>query len=107
MRFPIVLLAALALVAGCSPRATEVQVAVTEDGFVPEVVSVPRGVPATLVITRKTEATCATEAVFQKTGRKFDLPLNQAVRIPIETAAAETLAYACGMDMYRGQVIVQ
>jgi plastocyanin domain-containing protein len=82
-------------------------VAVTDDGFVPPIVTVAKGRPATLVITRKVEATCVTEAVFAKSGQKFDLPLNQAVRIPIATDAADTLRYACGMDMYKGQVVVQ
>ena len=103
-------LAALALVAGCThkvPSASEVRVTVTDNGFEPEYVTVEKGKPATLIITRKVEATCATEAVFAASGAKFPLPLNQDVRIPIATATAETLRYACGMDMYHGAVVVK
>ena len=107
MRNLPILMVALALGAGCGSGATEVRVSVTDDGFEPSLVTVARGRPATLVITRKVEATCATEAVFQATGKKYDLPLGQAVRIPIETATAETLGYACGMDMYHAQVVVK
>ncbi len=109
MRKLVISLVALGALAGCagSHGANEVQVSVTENGFEPAVVTVARGSSATLVITRKLDATCATEAVFASTGKKYDLPLRQAVRIPLETATAETLHYACGMDMYHGLVIVQ
>ena len=71
MRKFFVPLAALALAAGCThtaPRASEVRVTVTDNGFEPEYVTVARDRPATLIITRKSDATCATEAVFAGTG---------------------------------------
>ena len=110
MRKRFLLLPALALAAGCAAgggRPAEVRVAVTDNGFEPEFVTVHKGRPAVLVITRKVEATCATEAVFAANGTRYPLPLNQDVRIPIATASAETLRYACGMDMYRGAVVVR
>lgn len=110
MRKAFLLLPALVLAAGCAApggKATEVHVTVTDNGFEPEYVTVEKGRPATLIITRKVEATCATEAVFAANGSKFPLPLNQDVSIPIETARAETLRYACGMDMYHGAVVVK
>ena len=99
-------LLALFACAGCG-AANEARVAVTENGFEPALVTLAKGRPATLVITRTTDATCATEAVFAESGKKYALPLNQPVRIPIEAAAAETLHYACGMDMYQGRVAVR
>jgi plastocyanin domain-containing protein len=110
MRKILVLLPALLLAAGCAApggKAVEVRVTVTDNGFEPEYVTVAKGSAATLVITRKVEATCATEAVFAATGARFPLPLNQDVRIPIATANAETLRYACGMDMYHAGVVVK
>jgi plastocyanin domain-containing protein len=101
---------ALVAIAGCAGSGSgksEVRVTVTENGFEPAIVTVAKGSTATLVITRTTDATCATEAVFAETGAKYPLPLNQAVRIPIATATAETLHYACGMDMYQGRVAVK
>jgi plastocyanin domain-containing protein len=95
---------------GCATSGSkthEVQVNVTDDGFQPREVAVDRGMPATLVITRTAEATCATEVVFEKSGQKYELPLRQAVRIPLETGAPDTLRYACGMDMYHARVIVK
>ena len=105
-----ILLAALvvALIAGCMPGGPkELHVTVTDKGFEPESVTVKRGTDAVLVITRESEATCATEAVFTETGRRYDLPLHQPVRVALPTDAANTLHYACGMDMYRGAVVIQ
>ena len=101
-------LAALALIAGCGRGgATEVKVAVTDNGFEPDSVAVEHGRPATLVITRQSDGTCATEAVFRETGKRYDLPLGQPVRIPIVTTSPTTWHYACGMDMYEGKVVVK
>lgn len=99
-------LLALAACAGCG-ASNEARVSVTENGFEPALVTVAKGRPATLVITRTTDATCATEAVFVESGLKYPLPLNQPVRIPIAAASAETLHYACGMDMYQGRVAIR
>lgn len=104
-------LATLALVAltGCagSSGPKEVRVTVTEKGFEPATIQVARNTETTLIITRKTDKTCATEAIFTESGRRYDLPLNEEVRILLPTATATTLHYACGMDMIRGEVVVK
>lgn len=94
---------------GCSSASSkEIQVAVTEKGFEPIHVTVKKGDPAVLVITRKTDRTCATDAVFTETGRKYDLPLNQPVRIDLSgVAPGSTVHYACGMDMIKGTVEIE
>jgi plastocyanin domain-containing protein len=102
-------LAALVLLAGCagSSGPKEIRVNATGDGFVPDKVTFSKGRPAVLVIKRIAEATCATEAIFVETGRKYDLPLNEEVRIEIPTDQAVTFHYACGMNMYKGEVVVK
>lgn len=97
----------LALLAGCAPKApTELAVAVTERGFEPASLHIKKGADVVLVITRKTDATCATDAIFETTGRKYELPLNTPVRIELPTEAATTIHYACGMGMYSGEIVV-
>lgn len=85
----------------------EVAIEVTEAGFVPAIAEVPKGQAVTLVMTRKTTQTCATEMVFAANGEKHALPLNQAVRIELPADHADTLAYACGMDMIKGQIVAK
>jgi plastocyanin domain-containing protein len=100
---------ALVVLAGCAgpggPK--EIRVDATGDGFVPDKVAFAKGRPAVLIIKRTVEATCATEAIFVETGRKYDLPLGEEVRIDIPTDKAVTFHYACGMNMYKGEVVVK
>jgi plastocyanin domain-containing protein len=105
----LAVLAALVMLAGCagSSGPKEVHVNVTGDGFVPDKVTFAKGQPAVLVMKRTEEATCATEAIFVETGLKYDLPLNEEVRISLPTDRAVTFHYSCGMNMYKGEVAVK
>jgi len=88
-----------------APLANEVTIEVTDAGFVPAVVTVPKGQAVTLVVTRKTAQTCATEMVYAHNKEKHDLPLDQTVRIELPADRPDTLDYACAMDMIKGQVV--
>ena len=104
------LLLAVTLVAltGCAAGgAKEIQVTVTDMGFQPKDVTIPKGHPAVLVITRKTDQTCATEALFTETGKRYDLPLNTPVRIDLTGVSPGTLHYACAMNMEKGTVVIE
>ncbi len=104
----LIAVAALVLLAGCTPAGPkEIQVAVTDMGFEPKEVIIKKGQAAVLVMTRKSDQTCATEAVFTETGKKYDLPLNEAVRIDLTGVSPGTLHYACGMNMEKGTVVIQ
>ncbi len=104
----LIAVAALALIAGCTAAGPkEIQVTVTDMGFQPKDITIKKGEAAVLVITRKTDSTCATEAVFAETGKKFDLPLNKAVRVDLAGVSPGTLHYACAMDMEKGTVTIE
>ena len=106
-----VTLAAGALLAGCAARDAvppgAIAIAVTENGFEPAIVSVPRGKRVTLIVTRRTDRTCATELVFDAPGPRVDLPLGKPVRIDLAAGVQDTLRYACGMDMIRGMLVAK
>ena len=105
----LLVVAALVLLAGCgaSSGPSEVQVSVTDNGFEPKTVIYKKGQATVLVITRKSNNTCATEAIFSETGKKYDLPLNTPVRIDLTGASPGTIHYACGMDMEHGTVTIE
>lgn len=88
--------------------AQQVSVRVTENGFEPAELAVAAGRPIRLTITRETEQTCATRVVFASLNLKRSLPLHEPVTIdlPAQPAGAR-LAYACGMDMVKGALVVQ
>lgn len=101
-------LVALLIVTGCAAGGPkEIQVTVTDAGFEPKEVRIPKGQAAVVVFTRKTESTCATEAVFVETGRKYDLPMNTPVRVDLTGVSPGTLHYACAMDMIKGTVTIE
>jgi plastocyanin domain-containing protein len=83
-----------------------IAVAVTEKGFEPAEITVRKGEPVTLIVTRKTQKTCATEFVMKSQAIHQALPLNEAVTITFTPKEAGELRYACGMDMIAGRVIV-
>ena len=84
-----------------------VEIAVTGQGFVPAAVKVKAGIPVKLVVTRKTERTCATEIVIKDYGVNQPLPLNQAVEVTFTPKKPGAVRYACGMDMIAGVLTVE
>ena len=107
MRRLLVLTALLALTGCAAGGPSEVQVTVTDMGFQPREVRIPKGHAAVLVITRKTNSTCATEALFTETGKKYDLPLDTPVRIDLTGVSPGTIHYACAMNMEKGTVTIE
>ena len=85
----------------------EIKVSVTERGFVPSSMKAKAGERVVLAITRKTDQTCAKQAVFPSLGKTLDLPLNKTVRVALQPASAGRIDFACGMGMMKAQVIVQ
>ncbi|MBX3191556.1 MAG: cupredoxin domain-containing protein [Labilithrix sp.] len=106
-----VLVLAIAL-AGCDPKPSAPSdpnaVAVTANGkgFSPSSVTFKKGAPATMIFTRTTDDTCATEVVFPQLDVKKDLPKNKPIAITIPTDKEQTLTFQCGMGMYKSSVVV-
>lgn len=90
------------------PQAVQsAKIVVTEQGFEPAKVTLRADTPARLVFTRTTEKTCGTEVVFPSLGFKRALPLNEPVPIEFTPAKGAEIAFACGVNMLKGVVIVQ
>ena len=114
MRSILLSLGIAALVGGCSGAAqnsansgNRIAIAVTDSGFVPASIEVPAGKPIMLVVTRKTEATCAKQIVFEREGIRKDLPLNQAVEVTVPPSQKGEITYSCDMGMISGKIVVQ
>ena len=101
-------LAAVLVFAGCGGGAKErVTVELTQEGFVPSEIPAKAGRPITLVVTRKTDLTCAKQIVFAELGVEKELPLNQAVEVTVTPTKSGDLRFACSMDMVAGKLVVQ
>jgi plastocyanin domain-containing protein len=83
-----------------------VEMQVTEDGFVPSKIKANKGEKLRLVITRKTDKTCATEIVIKEAGVNTKLPLDKTVTVDVTPKKSGELKYACGMDMITGVIFV-
>jgi plastocyanin domain-containing protein len=99
--------AAPALAVEARPAGKTVAVAVTDDGWSPDKIEVKKGEPLTLVVTRKTDQTCATEIVIKDYGVNAKLPLNKPVTVKLTPTKAGQVRFACGMDMISGVIVVQ
>ena len=89
-----------ATIAAEQPRTIEI--AVTAKGFEPARVKVTKGQPLKLVVTRKTDDTCATQIVIADQNIKADLPLNKPVTLSFTPKRSGEIKYSCGMDMITG-----
>jgi plastocyanin len=84
-----------------------VELAVTSKGFEPGNVKVKAGQPVRLVITRKTDKTCATEIVVADLGINQPLPMDTPVTVEFTPSESGTLRYACAMDHISGLITIQ
>ncbi|MFN3197728.1 MAG: cupredoxin domain-containing protein [Bradymonadia bacterium] len=82
-----------------------VSVTVGDAGYTPDQISARGGVPLALTFTRTSESVCGEEIVFPKYDIKKPLPLNQAVTINLTPKADETIAFTCGMGMFKGSIV--
>jgi len=83
------------------------QIEVTSAGFVPAKLTAAVNKPVKLVVTRKTDQTCATMIVIKDYGIKQALPLNQPVEVTFTPTKTGKVRFACGMDMVAGEIEVK
>ena len=83
------------------------KVLVGEKGYEPGRVSLRAGTPAKITFVRTTDKTCGTEVLFPSLNIKRALPLNEPVVIEFTPAKTGEIAFACGMNMLHGTVVVR
>jgi hypothetical protein len=95
---------------GPAPADGQVQSArieVNDQGFVPASVTLRAGAPARLTFVRTSDKTCATEVMVPSLNVKRPLPLNQPVTVDVTSPQPGDIAFACGMNMWKGVVVVR
>ena len=99
---------------GCGPKTdkapeaaqpTVVDVTVDGTGFHPDRIAAKAGQPVTLALTRTSDETCATEIVIPAMNIDTKLPLNERVEVTVTPGAKGEIAFACGMDMFKGTIV--
>jgi plastocyanin domain-containing protein len=85
-----------------------IEIAVTEKGFEPSPIKVKKDEPLELIVTRKTDKTCAKEIVIDEEKIDAELPLNTPVKIALTPKKTGTIKYGCSMGkMISGQLIIE
>ena len=91
---------------GGSEAPQTAKVAVNEKGYEPAKVTLRAGTPARITFVRTTDKTCGTEVAFPSLNIKRALPLNEPVVIEFTPAKTGEIAFACGMNMLHGTLVV-
>jgi hypothetical protein len=81
-------------------------VTVTAKGFEPVRIDVPPDREVVLRFTRKVANTCGDAVVVQGDPVKHMLPQDKPIDVRLTTPRSGQVRFACGMDMYRGAVVV-
>jgi plastocyanin domain-containing protein len=89
------------------PRVQTARVRINERGYEPIAFKLRRGVPARVTFVRTTDATCAKEIVLPDFNIRRALPLNRPIVVNFTPKKRGTFTFVCGMNMMRGQLIVQ
>jgi len=84
----------------------EVDVTV-KGGYQPSAIVAKAGRPLRLNFTRRESTPCGEEVVLPEFGRRAHLPENQTVGIEITPPKAGEYEFTCGMNMYKGRLIVE
>lgn len=92
---------------GLKSTEQRIPVSVTSEGFEPASIPVKVGQPVVLVVTRKTDHTCAKEFVIADRKIRKALPLNRPVEIRFTAAKPGPVRFACDMGMVGGTLLVQ
>jgi plastocyanin domain-containing protein len=79
---------------------------IVDGGYMPNVVTLQKGIPAKLIFLRKDPSGCLEEVVIPDFGVSSKLPINKPHVIHITPKEAGEFKYACGMNMFFGKVVV-
>ena len=78
-----------------------------DGGYKPSVVKIKKGQKTTISLVRKDANSCLEEFILPDFKIKKYLPLNDKVEIEITPTKVGTFKFHCGMNMFRGKVIVE
>ncbi|MEO8574915.1 MAG: cupredoxin domain-containing protein [Pyrinomonadaceae bacterium] len=82
------------------------QITVSSNGYEPSSVSVKKGEPIKLAFYRADADNCGGEVIIAKQNIKKKLAVGETVLVEFTPTEAGEIAFACGMDMLRGKVVV-
>ena len=88
-------------------HAKTVRITVNEDRFSPSTIEVEKGFPVTLLFTRTDKKACGSKVVFRSLKITKALPVGKEVAVVITPRKTGDIAFACGMGMHKGKIVVE
>ena len=85
--------------------ARRIPVTASNDGYAPAEISAKPNEKLILQVTRTVEGECLSQ-ISVAGGPVIELPMNKPVDIPVTAPASGKVTFACGMDMFRGTIVV-
>lgn len=82
------------------------KITVSENGYEPLSLRVRAGEKVSLAFYRADADNCGSELVIPKQSIKKTLPVGETILVEFTPTAAGEIAFACGMDMLKGKVVV-
>jgi hypothetical protein len=89
------------------PKIQKATIIVDEDGYRPSALKLRRGVPTRLTFIRRVAEGCGTEIAIPAYGINRPLPLKVPVVLTFTPKRSGRVKLTCGMDMFRGWLIVR
>jgi len=83
------------------------RVILSKDGYEPDTVTFTKGEPMKIAFYRSDEENCGGEVVFKDLKITKKLPVGEVVVVDLSDLRGSEVSFACGMNMYRGKVLVQ
>lgn len=84
-----------------------VDVLISGAGYTPTQIDAQPGESLTLVFDRPDGANCGETVVFPATGERHEVPVGKKVAVAVTAPPSGELTFTCGMDMYRGALVVK
>jgi plastocyanin domain-containing protein len=76
-------------------------------GYQPATIVARRGQPLRLNFTRRESTPCGEEVVLPDFGKRAHLPQDKTIAIEVTPKTPGEYQFTCGMNMYRGKLIVE
>ena len=83
-----------------------IKVTVSGDGYEPSSIPMKKGQPVKLAFYRADANNCGGEVIFSKQNITKKLPVGETVLVEFTPDEAGEIAFTCGMEMYKGKVLV-
>jgi len=101
------LIGVTAVRAVAKPKVQMAKIEINIKGYQPASLKLRRGVRARVTFLRTTDATCVKEIVLPDFNIRRALPLNEPVVVFFTPTRRGEFTFVCGMNMMKGQLIVQ